>query len=181
MDSAIMTAWGKLHDDLKNFVYKKVKDKATSEDIVQDVFLKVQANSGQLKDSEKIASWIYTIARNTVMDYYRKNARVVKPVDVDWENNKQEFNECVANCLSIFLNSLPEKYRVALQLTDIENLSQLELAERFNISHSSARSRVQRARKMLHDKLNEVYLIKTDSYGNIIVCEDRFPCRPCRC
>jgi RNA polymerase sigma-70 factor (ECF subfamily) len=181
MEPATLSAWTKLQDDLKSFVYRKVKDKATSEDIVQDVFLKVQANSGQLKDSEKITSWIYTIARNAVVDYYRKNAKAVRPVDVDWESDKQEFNDCVAYCLRIFLNTLPEKYKQALELTDIENLTQLELAERFNISHSAARSRVQRARKMLHDKLHEVYLIKTDSYGNVIVCEGRNPCRPCKC
>ena len=180
MEPATLSAWTKLQGDLKNFVYGKVKDKATSEDILQDIFLKVQTNARQLRDSEKITSWIYTIARNAVVDHYRKNSKTISPVDVDWESDKQEFNDCVAHCLRIFLNTLPEKYKQALELTDIENLSQLELAQRFNISHSAARSRVQRARKMLHDKLHEVYLIKTDRYGNIIVCENRVPCQPCR-
>jgi RNA polymerase sigma-70 factor, ECF subfamily len=181
MEPLVLTAWTKLQNDLKRFVYRKIKDKATCEDIVQDVFVKAQANSRQLKDSEKITSWIYTIARNAVVDHYRKSSKAVRPVDVDWESDKQEFNDCVANCLRIFLTTLPEKYRQAIELTDIENLSQLELAARFNISHSAARSRVQRARKMLHDRLHEVYVIKTDGYGNVIACEDRNPCQPCKC
>jgi RNA polymerase sigma-70 factor, ECF subfamily len=181
METAMLKAWTTLQADLKSFIYKKVKDKATSEDIVQDVFLKVQTHSGQLKDSEKITSWIYTIARNAVVDHYRKSTKTINPADVDWESDRNELNECVATCLKMFLNTLPEKYRQALTLTDIENLTQLELSERFNISHSAARSRVQRGRKMLMDKVNELYLIKTDSYGNVIVCEDRAPCKPCKC
>ncbi len=175
-ETNVLLTWNRLQQDLKEFVYRKVKDKAISDDIVQDVFLKVQANLPQLKDSKKLSSWIYQITRNVVVDHFRKNIGKVKTIDINWENAQNELNDCVAHCLRVLLDRLPEKYSLALKLTEFENLSQYELAERLNISYSGARSRVQRARKMLKEKIDALYLIKTDVYGNVIVCEDRSSC-----
>ena len=85
--------------------------------------------------------------------------------------------DCVISCLGEMLLTLPEKYRQAIELTELQNLSQTHLAEKLNISHSGAKSRVQRARQMLKDKMEAAYHIKMDRYGNVIVCEDRFPCQ----
>jgi RNA polymerase sigma-70 factor, ECF subfamily len=176
MQEAITISYTRLYRDLLVFVYRKVKNKSTAEDIVQDVFVKVHNKSHQLKEGEKILGWIYQIARNAVADHFRKNAKVLEPVNLDWGADYHEFNDCVAYCLQQLMQTLPSKYRVALELTELENLSKVELSRQLNISHSGARSRVQRARKMLREKLNALYHIKTDVYGNVIVCENRSPC-----
>lgn len=176
METGMLHAWNELHLGLKNFVYRKVKDRATAEDIVQDVFIKAQSKLEQLKDSEKLSAWIYQIARHTITDHFRKKSKTIQPADLDWESNQHSFNECVAQCLSKLVTTLPGKYREALELTEMNNLSQHDLALHLHISHSGARSRVQRARKMLKEKMDELFRIKTDSYGNIISCEDRHPC-----
>ena len=176
MQEAIPISYATLYRDLLAFVYLKVKDKPTAEDIVQDVFIKVHTHSHQLKEGEKFSGWIYRIARNTVADHFRKNSKVLEPVNLDWGTDDHEFNDCVAYCLKQLIQTLPAKYRVALELTEFENFSKIELSRQLNISHSGARSRVQRARKMLREKLDALYHIKTDAYGNVIVCENRFPC-----
>jgi RNA polymerase sigma-70 factor, ECF subfamily len=176
MQEAIDTSYTDLYRELFAFVYLKVKDKPTAQDIVQDVFIKVHTKSYQLKESEKISEWIYQIARNTVADHFRKSSKVLEPVNLDWETEYHDLNDCVAYCLKKLMQTLPDKYRLALELTELENLSKIELSRRLHISHSGARSRVQRARKMLKEKLDELYLIKTDPYGNVMVCENRFPC-----
>jgi RNA polymerase sigma-70 factor, ECF subfamily len=173
---ALSTTWGSLYHELLTFVLGKVKDRPTAEDIVQEVFIKVHNKSSQLKEADKIVGWIYQITRNAVTDHFRKNAKTLQPVNVDWETSYHEFNDCVAVCLKVLMEKLPEDYRVPLELTEIQGLSQYELAARLNISYSGARSRVQRARKMLRKKLEDLYHIKTDSYGNVIVCEDKIPC-----
>jgi RNA polymerase sigma-70 factor, ECF subfamily len=169
-------AWSKTQLDLRNFVYRKVKDKSLADDIVQDVFLKVHAKLGQLKDSEKISGWIYQITRNLITDYFRSKSRIISALDLDWESDHQRLNECVSTCLQEMLLTLPQNYREALELTELNNLSQTELAQRLNISYSGAKSRVQRARQMLKEKMEESYRIKMDAYGNVIVCENRVPC-----
>ncbi len=161
------------HRELKGFVYKRVKDKALAEDIVHDVYLKARRNGDQLKDEKKLVAWLYQIARNTIIDHYRQASKTLEGSTTDWANDNSNYNECAASCLKALIPSLPEKYRVPFQLSDIDNLSQTTLAEQLGISYSGVKSRVQRARKMLKEKLNQMLIIKTDAYGNVIVCKDR--------
>lgn len=176
MQQSVLTIWDRLYQELLSFVLKKVRDRPTAEDIVQDVFIKVHTNVNQLKEDDKIVAWIYRITRNAVADHFRKDGRQPAPAVVDWDSSYHEFNECVAQCLQILMGRLPAEYRVPLELTEVQGLSQYHVAARLGISHSGARSRVQRARRMLKEKLDELYLIKTDPYGNVISCEDRSPC-----
>jgi RNA polymerase sigma-70 factor (ECF subfamily) len=168
--------WSKTQQELKAFVFRRVKDKTLADDIVQEVFLKVHARLEQLKDTEKISGWIYQITRNTITDYFRQKSKTISADDLDWESEHQVFNDCVASCLQEMLLTLPEIYREALELAEMKDLSQTDLAQKLNISYSGAKSRVQRARQMLKEKMEESYRIKTDSYGNVIVCENRVPC-----
>lgn len=179
MNQLVTRNWSFFQAELRGFVLKRVKDKAVADDIIQDVFLKVYTRLHQLKDAEKMLGWVYQITRNTITDHFRKNQKVIEPENIDWENDSNKLNECVANCLQELVLSLPEKYRTALQLSEMENVSQIELAQRLGISYSGAKSRVQRARQLLREKMDEQLIIKTDAYGNVIVCEDRNPCCSC--
>lgn len=176
MNASETQVWNNTQDKLKGFVFKYTKDKAAAEDIIQDVFLKVHDKVGQLKESDKLVGWIFQITRNAITDHFRKKAKTINQYDVDWESEKVSLNDCVHSCLHDMLITLPEKYRQALELTELQNLSQLELAERLGISYSGAKSRVQRARQMLKNKMDEAYQIKVDAYGNVLVCENKTPC-----
>lgn len=168
--------WDQVQSELKGFVYKRVKDKALTEDIVQDVFLKVQGKIQHLRENEKVFGWIYQITRNTIVDHYRKASKSINPDDIDWESSPPNFNDCVSNVIQDLIPTLPEKYRIPLELTEIQNLSQLEVAERLNLSYTAAKSRVQRARRMLKQNLDEMLVLKTDGYGNVVLCKNRLPC-----
>lgn len=176
MESLNVRVWNEISTELRKFVFRKVKDRDVANDIVQDVFIKVQSKISQLRENEKIAGWIFQITRHTIIDYFRSKPKTLTIDELQWDNETQDLNDCVAFCLNKLMYTLPEKYRDAVVLTEIENLSQTELAERLGISYSGAKSRVQRGRQMLKDKLTDLYHIKTDSYGNIIVCEDKVPC-----
>jgi RNA polymerase sigma-70 factor (ECF subfamily) len=169
--------WNHVQRELKGFVYKRVKDKALTEDIVHDVFLKVQDKIHQLKETEKVFGWIYQITRNTITDHFRKKSKSVESGDIDWgSSDASNFNECVSNTLSELIPGLPDKYRIPLEMTELQEMSQLEVAEKLNLSYSAAKARVQRARRMLRDKIDELLIVKTDVYGNVILCKDRGSC-----
>jgi RNA polymerase sigma-70 factor (ECF subfamily) len=163
-------------NELLGYVTKKVKDKSLAQDIVHDVFIKVQAKVNQVRDNEKVIGWIYRITRNTIIDHFRFQSRIIEFNDLDWEDDKTYLNQCVERCLGEKLAELPDKYREALELSEMQGLSQLELAERMKISYSGAKSRVQRARRMLKEMMDREYHVKVDSYGNVIRCENRLPC-----
>lgn len=169
--------WNQVQNELKGFVYKRVKDKALTEDIVHDVFLKVQDKIHQLKETEKVFGWIYQITRNTITDHFRKKSKSINPSDIDWgASASPNFNECVSNTLNELIPTLPDKYRIPLEMTELQDMSQLEVAKKLNLSYSAAKARVQRARQMLRDKIDEVLIVKTDAYGNVILCKDRGAC-----
>jgi RNA polymerase sigma-70 factor (ECF subfamily) len=167
-----------LYQEIKRYVHNHVREKEDAEDIVQNIFLKIHLHKNQLQSPEKFIGWMYRIAKNAIIDYYRLRKREQSGMIVEMTDDKQFFNECVENCLTSLANTLPEPYREALTLSDQQNVSQKELANRWGVSYSGAKSRVQRARQMLKEKLQTRYHIKTDAYGNILVCEN---CEPYSC
>ena len=168
--------WNNVQSELKGFVYKRVKDKALTEDIVHDVFLKVQSKIHQVKESDKLFGWIYQITRNTITDHFRKNSKAINPKDIDWESSPPNFNDCVSNAIKELIPGLPDKYRIPLEMTELQNMSQLEVAEKLGLNYTTAKARVQRARQMLRKKMEEILIVKTDGYGNVILCRDRGHC-----
>jgi RNA polymerase sigma-70 factor, ECF subfamily len=165
--------WNNVQSELKGFVFKRVRDKALTEDIVHDVFLKVQAKIHQVKESDKVFGWIYQITRNTITDHYRKNAKSINPKDIDWESSPPNFNDCVSNAISELIPTLPDKYRLPLEMTELQNMSQTEVATKLGLNYTTAKTRVQRARKILKEKMDEILIVKTDGYGNVILCKNR--------
>ena len=175
--NAIQTeTWNSIQGKLKAFIFKFTRDKEVSADLAQDIFLKVHAKVDQLRDSDKLVGWIYQVARHTITDYYRSKSKKIDLQEIDWESEEASLNDCASNCLSDMLITLPPKYREALELTELKNLSQIELANALNISYSGAKSRVQRARQMLKEKMETSYNIQLDRYGNVLVCENRTLC-----
>jgi RNA polymerase sigma-70 factor (ECF subfamily) len=163
-------------NELLGYVIRRVKDKSLAEDIVHDVFLKAQAKACQVRDEDKTTGWIYRMTANMIMDHFRSQSRVIDASDLDWDNDERDLNRCVERCITEKLATLPDKYREVLELSDLHGVPQLEIAERLNISYSGAKSRVQRARKILKDKLVNDYHVELDNYGNVIRCENRVPC-----
>ena len=168
--------WDKIQPELKGFVYKRVKDKALAEDIVHDVFIKVQSGIHQVKDSEKIFSWLYQVTRNTITDHFRKTTRKITAIDIDWESSPGNFNDCVSNAIAELIPTLPDKYRIPLEMSELHDMPQFEVAERLQLNYTTAKARIQRARKMLKEKMDDLMIIKTDGYGNVILCKDRGAC-----
>ncbi|MGE5795256.1 MAG: sigma-70 family RNA polymerase sigma factor [Ignavibacteria bacterium] len=182
--------WDNFCCQIKAFIHKRVSNSSFVEDIFQDVFLKIHSKIDTLKDETKIRSWVYQIAQNTIIDYYRKHK--TDPVDIEslLINEQEEFEmsrnkpmadgieiseageiseeEKIASGLKEIVESLPEKYAQAILLVEFEGLSQIELAKKLGISVSGAKSRVQRGRQMIKDALMRCCHFEFDKYGTII-------------
>lgn len=169
-----LNIWNNINERLTNFVLGKTKDENLAKDIVQDVFVKVFTKANTLQDPNKLVSWIYQIARNEIANHFR-NAKV-KTLEQE-VNTIETFNKSltseVAECLHPLIDTLPKKYKEALILADIEKIPQKEIAERLSISYSGAKSRVQRGREMLKSIMEEICIITTDTYGDILKYEIR--------
>lgn len=173
--------WEEFGKKLLLFIHSKVKDRDASQDILQDVFIKIHLKLHTLSHRDKLSNWIYQVTRNSILDYFKAKRiyREVKEEDllalVEEDFGHYELDKCLAP----FINNLEEKYREAIEATDLGSLSQREYAEKMNISYSGAKSRIQRAREQLRHLFQECCTVITDSYGNII---ERKNCkRTCGC
>ncbi len=174
MDRQMQDIWTDLHQELKKFIFSKVKDIETSNDILQDVFLKIQLNIHTLSDYSKLTSWVYQITRNIVADYYRKYDPAIQMDSFDFaeQENEEPLYLSLSNCINQKISNLPEKYKQAILLTYFDNYSQIKLAEALDISYSGAKTRVQRGREKLKDLIVDCKNVVTDNNGNLIAYQN---------
>ncbi len=175
--------WKDFSSSLRVFIGRRVSNSSNVEDILQDIFVKIHKSISSIEDETKLRSWVYQIARNTIIDYYRKNKIKTEELTADHfqacieedrylENQSEALvenpNQEIASGLMNMIEQLPEKYSHALLLVEFEGVSQKELADRLGISVSGAKSRVQRGRQMLRDILMRCCHFEFDRYGTII-------------
>jgi RNA polymerase sigma-70 factor (ECF subfamily) len=179
MTVASQQLWETFNAPLLRFIQRRVPDPHSAEDILQDVFLKIHTRIDTLHQHDRIAAWIYQIARNAIADYYRAERpmtdvpeTLAAPDELVNDDVVQELLPCVA----AMVNDLPDAYREALRLTEYEGLSQKELGERLGISFSGAKSRVQRARQKLRQMLLDCCHFELDQRNAIINYQPRCAC-----
>ncbi|HLX55636.1 MAG TPA: RNA polymerase sigma factor SigZ [Ktedonobacteraceae bacterium] len=172
--------WEEFHPRLKQFILKRIPDEQNAEDILQEVFLKIHARIGTLRDEEKLQSWMYQITRNVIADYYREHKATVALTEALLLPEEPVVDDDVVKDLlpgvRAMVHSLPAEYREALLLTEYAGLTQRELAERMGLSLSGAKSRVQRAREKLKAMLLDCCHFEFDRLGKIIDYQPNCAC-----
>ncbi len=170
---------------LKSFIRKRISNEQDAEEITQDVLLKILRGVNSLKDNSRIQAWIFSVARNAITDYYRKTNKSIEFVELFEEIDEkfyedQNSNKEIAGCLKAMIENLPDKYKQAILLTELNHLTHKELGELLGISISGAKSRVQRARKMLKEMLTSCCSLEFDRMGNVLDYKhNRSECKYC--
>jgi RNA polymerase sigma-70 factor, ECF subfamily len=170
---------------LKNFIARKINNQADVEDVLQNVFCKIHQNIHQLENADKLYSWVYQLTRNAIIDYYRDSKSRLNQSgellnEIAFETVEKDVEEEVLGWLNPMVNDLPDKYREALLMTDIQGLTQKQLSEKLDISISGAKSRVQRAREQLKQVLVNCCLLEFNRAGTIVEYKQRgTECRYC--
>jgi len=132
------------------------------DDLVQDTFVRIHRGLPGLRDTDKLTGWVYQVARGVLVDSTRRmrptptsEDRVLNDVlTVEQPDLGPDPTEVVAGWLPAMVDELPEPYRAAVRLSELEGMTQAELAKRLGLSASGARSRVQRGRKLLAERLD---------------------------
>lgn len=178
MNDAPATAvevWHALNDDLRAFLRSRVSQESDADDILQDVFLRIIEKVGSLRETGRIQSWVYQIARNAIADFYRRRTpQPADPVEVAVDPQMEKFagnlNHSVAAWLSLMISALPETLRDAVRMYELEGISQQGIANRLGISLSGAKSRVQRGRRQLEELMRGSCNLEFDRRGNVTEC-----------
>ncbi|MGK7368644.1 MAG: sigma-70 family RNA polymerase sigma factor, partial [Candidatus Halalkalibacterium sp. M3_1C_030] len=150
--------WKEFSGHVRNFIRQRVPDKNDAEDVLQDIFIRIHKGIGSLKNEERVESWVFSIARRALADYYRSKDRKKTTTasneleesadDVNFNINdfegEHDVHEEVLSWLIPMIDELPKKYRIPLKMADVEGKTQQEVADRLDLSLSGAKSRVQR-------------------------------------
>ena len=150
----MFTDWEEHKHRLGAYIARQIDDPATVDDILQDVWLKAHEQISQLRNPESLGAWLYRIAYNAIMDHHRQQ-RPTEELSVALtapeQNQTTQAHQELALCLKPLMEELPEKYRTPLQLSEIDGLSQQQVADQLQLSLSGAKSRIQRGRARLRD------------------------------
>lgn len=180
IEPAARDAWHQLEAKLRPFVARRVRSDVDVDDVVQDVFLRMQRGLRGLRDESRFGPWVYQIARSAIVDHQRAAAkhRVVdvdgrqeQPLDVGDDDRRLEAE--LAGYLAPFVAMLPSPYREALTLVELEGLTQKQAAEMLGVSLSGLKSRVQRGRVQLRRALEDCCHIALDARRRVVSCEPR--------
>ena len=143
------------------------KDKAEAEDLVQETYIRALRFFDKFKPGTNCRAWLLTILRNLFINRYRQKRQ--EPEKVDWERIEQVYESMVEQGekaerdnpenhlisqlmdeeVERALRELPEEYRMAIVLVDIEELSYEEAAKVMDCAIGTVRSRVSRGRRLL--------------------------------
>lgn len=136
-------------------IYRIVGNVPDSQDLTQEVFIKVLQRQEQLRDPEKAAHWLSRIATNTAIDHLRRNNRVnfsdlddLPPLATSSSDSPEQIILRAEKQMRLEagLDSLTERERAALLLRDVEDLPAEEVARHLNCSKATVRSHIANAR-----------------------------------
>ncbi|MCV7155450.1 sigma-70 family RNA polymerase sigma factor [Mycolicibacterium pyrenivorans] len=164
--------WREMLPQLRSFVRRRIANPDRADDLVAEILLRIHQHVGSLDDRERLTNWVFRIARNAIIDEYRRAGRSREhltstlqdePAQVD-ENEPGVLQELSA-CLRPMLAGLSEEQRMAVEMIDLDGLSQADAAQRAGVSLSGMKSRVQRGRRRLGELLGQCCAMTLDGRG----------------
>ncbi len=153
-------------DYIYNFIHQSVSEREWAEDLAQEVFVKVWKNLKKFDTKKKFKVWIFKIARNTIIDFFRKR-KEIKFSDLEKKEEEFEIPDTGPIPSEIFeqkeireevkkaIDSLPLIYRLVLSSYHQDGFNFREMAEISGVSANTIKSRYRRGLAMLKEKLLE--------------------------
>ena len=151
----IETIYRDYHDKVLNFIRGKVNSPDDAEDICSDVFIKVQNYLGGY-NSEKasLSTWIFTIARNTVIDFYRTSKtteEIPEELSSDFQVDSELLNRETLSEIAEAINKLSDEERTVIVLHYYEGLKLREIEARTGLSYGQVKIRHNSALKAMKE------------------------------
>ncbi|WP_175404060.1 RNA polymerase sigma factor [Mucilaginibacter sp. PPCGB 2223] len=160
-EMAFRTIYDVYFDRIAAYVFKMSKSEEVSEEIVQDVFMKLWVNRAALLNVEMPQAYLFSIARNKTIDYLRKLAKETNLIALLAENIQHHTNNAEKRIETQELRSLiakaiaqlsPQKQKV-FQLSKYEDLSHDEIARELNLSKSTIKNHLSETTQYLRRNL----------------------------
>lgn len=152
-----------------------------AEDVSQEVFSKISRSLGEFR-GEALSAWVYRIATNAATDRMRRKATrppTVEDDDVAWADPEESIEQKsirgeMSECVRSLTDELPDSYRTALILSEIEGLKDAEIAEVVGATVQAVKIRLHRARARLRGIMEDRCRFYRDR-ENTLLCDRKLP------
>lgn len=135
------------------------RDRYLAEDLAQETVARALKKAGQLRSIDALEGWLFRIMANLWRDHVRRDRPMdsMEDVDVRMEETPEDLNSQRQTVVRVrrALGKLPENYRIALTLVDIEGFSYAEAAYVMDVPVGTVMSRLSRGRRRLAELLKE--------------------------
>lgn len=167
-EEALTQLYNHYHERLYRFIYYRVSHKEVAEDLTEEVFVKLFRNLKNLQQSAAFEGWLYQIARNRVIDYYRSKKSTVPLEEVE---NTLEYDTNIVDIVNLqtnqkilikILKELGAEQQMVIKLKFMEDLDNEAIAQIMNKKEGAIRVIQHRAITKLKE-LMETYLSNTKS------------------
>jgi RNA polymerase sigma-70 factor (ECF subfamily) len=147
-----------LSEPLLRYLKRYVGEPAVAQDLLQETLIRIDRGLPNFEGRASLKTWAFSIATRVAADHFRKPANRVRIVDVDETAELSDADRSVDHrlvidemnsCVREVIDSLPEDYRAAIVLHDLEGLTAVETAEVSGCSVATAKIRIHRARLRL--------------------------------
>lgn len=145
---------------IKGICLRYTGNEEEAEDLLHDTFVFVLTNFSSFKEFNTLGGWLRRIAINKAIDYYRyQQYRRTDSIDeiVEMPQSTSVDAPLTMDQLVKFINELPDKYRMAFNLYEVDGYTQNEIAEIMGESMSNVRSLISRAKSSLRSRIR-IYL-----------------------
>ena len=137
---------------IHSYFYRSLSNYADAEDLTQQFFHRIYKASGSYRPISKVSTWLFSIARNLLIDELKKKARRPQAnILSEWElgTESSENTSELQEILSIEMKKLPENHKTALLLRVQQEWSYQEIAEMMKTNESRVKTLIYRARSVL--------------------------------
>ena len=164
------TVIAEYQSSLRAFLLSHIRNQSDVDDVLQEALIKTFKNLHTLSSDEKIKPWLFQIARNAMIDHYRRKNREASVSIKDlWYDESQDTTEhAFEACVEPFLAALPDETRELLSAVELRGISQKDYAQELGISYSTLKSRVQSGRKQLRQLFDQCCDIAFATNGSVL-------------
>ena len=172
-------AIARFESELRRFIARRVPG-PEGDDVLQDALLRIHLGVGALRSQERLAPWVYRVARSAIVDHQRKQRPTSElddiPEDVLPEEPDPEVRRMLSRCVAPFLSALPPDQAEAIRLTDLGELTQAEAARRLGVPVPTLKARVQRGRRKMRETFEACCELTKDSRGAVVGANAKCGC-----
>ncbi|PCJ35753.1 MAG: hypothetical protein COA75_09710 [Cellvibrionales bacterium] len=176
--------WSLFENALHVYIARRVAARYV-DDLAGEVLLRMADQDSGFSTAAKPMAWMYRVATNLISDHYRRRSveerifasgESAQINDAAGDDEEVSAEKELALCLLPLINKLPNLYREAVQLVNIEGESQVNAARQLGLSTQAMKSRVQRGRQKLKQLLLNCCAIETNKRGSLVAYSSRSDC-----